>query len=94
MARECGVTPTDFGWICESEKKAGNGKFSIAESPCREIIREHYKLDTLVGMRSKSLNTWICEYLSSTDNHLICGGRGKTIAEAEKNCIIEICKHD
>jgi len=94
-AEKCGVTTriNNIKELCFQTEWGNYTVWTIQDPRCREIIRERFKLDTLLGIRSKSLNTWVCERLSDSGN-LICGGKGKTIAEAEIACLTEIYNNE
>ena len=84
FASKCGVERTDFGWICDSKKKAGNGKFRIEECACREICRERFGISTISNHAQATKNRDDQWYWSETHKHT---GKGKTIEEAEVACL-------
>ena len=91
-AEKCGVSTVDRGGFLTIRQKSsvkvdGTCFWTLSDARCREIVRERFKLETLLGNRSKTFSSWICEYLSDEDSHLICGGRGDTLAKAEIECI-------
>ena len=91
-AEKCDVVlHGNHGFISAAPFELGSlTTWTLSDARCREIVREHFKLETLLGNRSKTFSSWICEYLSDEDGHLICGGRGETIEAAELACIAAI----
>lgn len=90
MAEACGVEPhiVDEGRLIDHNAFVINGKiysyaWTIEDARCREIIREKFKVETLVNYSTKN---WFCS------DEFNKKGEGKTIAEAEKACITAICK--
>ena len=95
MARECGVsivpitaTTTTKGFYLRIDTKVVFHEYywTIVDARCREIIRDHFGIETMRRLGSTGFHTW--------EHNSISRGKGKTIAEAEIACIIEICKHD
>jgi hypothetical protein len=63
-------------------------RFTIQDPRCREIVREHFKID----IRYTTKHEWHCTAIvgkATTDYHFY-EGTGKTIAEAEIACITAI----
>ncbi len=69
------------GWISEEARKASSQKFSISDSACREIIREKFKINTQHRESVKRAPVYCFSNSYQLD------GSGKTIEEAECNCL-------
>mgnify|MGYP000291669257 CR=1 FL=1 len=82
MADRCAIRQSANGWcIGDSFPIWNESKWTIEDPRCREIIREKFKLNTYNVMTEK-WKSWVGEFK----------GEGKTIAEAECECIKAICK--
>ena len=100
-AEQCGVkeTTTNSDSVLYSETEAwfhngvwrNNDKWTIEDPRCREIVREHFFIDTLTvaePFRTNDGNKWntYCFKPSATGSYCV-SATGKTIAEAEIECI-------
>ena len=86
-ARECDVAVYSSAgclWIRQEFDTYIEEEWTIEDPRCREVIRGHYRIDT----DSASGDSY---WISGND---IVNAKGKTIAEAEIQCILKICETD
>ena len=87
-AEQCGVEVFGNGsFIIGSEH--GHSiwiDWTIQDPRCREIVREHFKIWTYYGSVGTDKMGWV----STSANNDMAGTYGKTIAEAEIECITAI----
>ena len=84
-AEQCGVLvydPNDYEYAKLGKFWTYNGvgyytEWTLDDARCREIVREHFKIDTYF-----SIDMWLSGRADASEHYA-----GKTIAEAEINCI-------
>ena len=92
-AEQCGVElrqircgDESIAYMWKHNGKTGHDEWTIQDPRCREIVREHFRIETLY---QHGMYPWITSAYDRDDecDELVGEGEGKTIAEAECACI-------